>query len=154
VIAADRIKQILVAVDGSPESHAAIDYAVLLAVALNASITLVHVTEVPNQMIGVVPGATVANVAATSRQSAVRGLDALVAYVHGQGFTRVRSLIESASSVAGAIRERALLDNYDLIVMGTHGRSGVARFVLGSVAEGVLRQAACPVLTVHLPPSQ
>ena len=39
----------------------------------------------------------------------------------------------------------------DLIVMGTHGREGVARMLLGSVAEKVVRRAACPVLTVHHP---
>jgi nucleotide-binding universal stress UspA family protein len=39
----------------------------------------------------------------------------------------------------------------DLIVMGTHGRSGLGRLLLGSVAEQVLREAACPVLTVKMP---
>ena len=39
----------------------------------------------------------------------------------------------------------------DVVVMGTHGRQGVARAVLGSVAERVVRRASCPVLTVHHP---
>ncbi|MGZ3461367.1 MAG: universal stress protein, partial [Archangium sp.] len=38
---------------------------------------------------------------------------------------------------------------YDLVVMGTHGRTGLARLVLGSVAQAVAARAACPVLTVH-----
>jgi nucleotide-binding universal stress UspA family protein len=42
----------------------------------------------------------------------------------------------------------------DLIVMGTHGRRGIARVLLGSVAEKVVRTAPCPVLTVHLPDSE
>ena len=39
----------------------------------------------------------------------------------------------------------------DLIVMGTHGREGVARVLIGSVAETVVRRATCPVLTIHYP---
>ena len=43
----------------------------------------------------------------------------------------------------------AAAEDADLIVMGTHGRTGAARFLLGSVAERVVREAGCPVLTVH-----
>jgi universal stress protein A len=50
---------------------------------------------------------------------------------------------------ARAIAERAINSGADLIVMGTHGRSGVAHLVLGSVAERVLRIAPCPVLVVR-----
>jgi nucleotide-binding universal stress UspA family protein len=50
---------------------------------------------------------------------------------------------------AEAIVERARTGGYDLIVMGTHGRKGMQRLLLGSVAEKVVRRSACPVLTVH-----
>jgi nucleotide-binding universal stress UspA family protein len=50
---------------------------------------------------------------------------------------------------ADAILERALQGGYDLIVMGTHGRSGMSRLLLGSVAEKVVRRSPRPVLTVH-----
>jgi nucleotide-binding universal stress UspA family protein len=49
---------------------------------------------------------------------------------------------------AAAIQEYADKIGADLIVMGTHGRSGVARFLMGSIAESVLRHAACPVLVI------
>ena len=49
------------------------------------------------------------------------------------------------------ILETARLGNYDLIVMGTHGRVGRLHSLLGSVTEGVVRNAACPVLTVREP---
>jgi nucleotide-binding universal stress UspA family protein len=52
-------------------------------------------------------------------------------------------------SPAPCIAEEAATTGSDLIVMGTHGRGGVAHFVLGSVAERVLRTAPCPVLTVR-----
>lgn len=52
---------------------------------------------------------------------------------------------------ATAIVERASQGGYDLLVLGTHGRSGLAHAVLGSVAEKVVRRARCPVLTVRTP---
>jgi nucleotide-binding universal stress UspA family protein len=52
---------------------------------------------------------------------------------------------------ATAIVERATQGGYDLLVLGTHGRSGLAHAVLGSVAEKVVRRARCPVLTVRAP---
>jgi nucleotide-binding universal stress UspA family protein len=52
---------------------------------------------------------------------------------------------------AKAITETAAREKFDLIVMGTHGRSGLAHLALGSVAERVVRHAPCPVLTVPRP---
>ena len=48
------------------------------------------------------------------------------------------------------ILEVAARDRYDLVVMGTHGRTGLSQLLMGSVAEKVVRQAPCPVLTVRL----
>ncbi len=50
-----------------------------------------------------------------------------------------------ASEIVGYVRERG----FDLLVLATHGRTGLARFVLGSVAERVVREATCPVLVVR-----
>jgi nucleotide-binding universal stress UspA family protein len=50
---------------------------------------------------------------------------------------------------ATVIAETAAETGADLVVMGTHGRTGLTRFVMGSVAEDVLRKAPCPVLTVR-----
>ena len=47
--------------------------------------------------------------------------------------------------------ELAQKERFDLIVMGTHGRKGLARMMVGSVAERVIREAPCPVLTVRVP---
>lgn len=57
---------------------------------------------------------------------------------------------ELTGTPASSIVRYANENNIDLIVMGTHGRSGVKRYVLGSVAEEVVRNANCPVLTVEL----
>ena len=55
------------------------------------------------------------------------------------------------SEVGDIILDAARADGAELIVMGTHGRTGVRRLLLGSVAEHVLRHADCPVVTVHAP---
>ena len=58
---------------------------------------------------------------------------------------RVMRLGKPADAIVAFAAERDI----DLIVMGTHGREGVARMLVGSVAEAVVRRALCPVLTVH-----
>jgi nucleotide-binding universal stress UspA family protein len=66
---------------------------------------------------------------------------------------QVERLLEEGHP-AKEIVQAAKENGCDLIVMGTHGRAGLRRLLLGSVAEAVLRQAACPVLTVKLPHHQ
>jgi len=56
-----------------------------------------------------------------------------------------------AGDPAAAIVEAADQENVDLIVLGTHGRTGLTRLLMGSVAENVVRKAKCPVLTVKHP---
>jgi universal stress protein A len=63
--------------------------------------------------------------------------------------TGVTSDVVLASATADAILEDAKRCNADMVVMGTHGRTGVSRLVLGSVAEQVIRHAPCPVVTMH-----
>jgi nucleotide-binding universal stress UspA family protein len=144
------IQHILLPIDDSPGTQAAIDYAVLLANALGASITLVHVDELPHAMVGIVPGATVDGDLAAERRESSQRMTEIVTQLHATGFDRVTALHLTAPAVAPAVVDASR--RYDLIVMGTHARTGVSRLVLGSVAEQVLRHATCPVLTVHLPP--
>jgi len=68
---------------------------------------------------------------------------------HGGAATAV--VIVRPSAVADIILDAARSGDADLIVMGTHGRTGVLRFFLGSIAEHVLRRAGCPVVTVRPP---
>jgi nucleotide-binding universal stress UspA family protein len=61
------------------------------------------------------------------------------------------AVVETSDNLAEAIVEHARRTAADFIVMGTHGRTGVDRALMGSVAEHVVRTAACPVLTVRHP---
>jgi len=140
------LKRILVPTDFSLTSEAALRYGIALARAFNAKLFLLHVPEHP----GVAAEAEYPlGIYETMKNAAHQRL--------GELFTRnqVDELSpEYAMRIGDAPQEIvqfAAERNIDLIVMGTHGREGVARVLLGSVAETVVRRATCPVLTVHYP---
>ena len=115
-----------------------------------ASLNLVHVLEDP-----VVTGAFGAEVYVPETPGMHEGLykDAMMRLEHRMPATLRRELHGTTEIIAGtaakAIAEYARDRGMDLIVMGTHGRSGVAHVLMGSVAERVVRTAPCPVLTVR-----
>jgi universal stress protein A len=144
------LSRILVPTDFGPSSDAALDYARLLAEPFGASLLLLHVLEQPN-----VAGAWGSEVYVQSlpgiREAAEKEAQARL----DQSLTpaerdRLRASTEIADGrTAETIVETARQRGCDLIIMGTHGRSGVAHLLLGSVAEKVARIAPCPVLIVR-----
>jgi nucleotide-binding universal stress UspA family protein len=143
------IARVLVPTDLSPPSLVAAQYAARLAVALGASITLLHVLPNANEMIGIVPGASVAEELKETRAAATMALAAVESTLAAGGFLRVSHLIDLAPSRTRGIVDRGRSSSFDLIVMASHGRSAIGRMVLGSVAASVLREAHCPVLMVR-----
>jgi len=145
-----RFSRILVPTDFSPMSEQAAISAATLARSAGGRLTLLHVYNPPSAMMpdgSTFPPTPEQLVAATLRvdhelAEARRGLVARVGDINVETI----SLIGDA---AHEILEAAASGEYDLIVMGTHGRSGLRRLLLGSVAEKVLRRAQIPVLTVH-----
>ncbi|MDH5675819.1 MAG: universal stress protein [Myxococcales bacterium] len=141
------VKTILCPTDFSPCSDAAIGLAVELAKELGASIHLVHIFQLPFY-VGWEDGP--ATVAATGefldelRQRSGEKLEEAAERCRQAG---VQVTTEQADGVPHA-RVLELGDKADMIVMGTHGRTGLPRLVLGSVAERIVRLAKCPVLTV------
>ena len=132
--------RILLATDFSPGSRQARDSAHGLARRLGAEILVVHVSE----PLAVVPGS---DLAADEAAMAQRALDGVVSELTRDGVTARGLLVPgepAAEIVRLAERERA-----DMVVVGTHGRSGLAHVLIGSVAERVVRRAPCPVLTVR-----
>ena len=142
-------KTILVPTDFGEASEAALDYAIELAKALGGQIVVMHAYEIP--IIGFPDGALVATADLTSRilDGARAGLDRQVSRREGSGVT-LRSLIKQADAYR-AVNEAVEELGCDLVVMGTHGRKGIPRMLIGSVAERVVRTATVPVLTVHAP---
>lgn len=149
---AGTITRILVATDFSPQSEATLNYAKALAGQVGASLHLVHVLEDPyatsayaTEVYGYLPPGL--------KESWQKDADKRLAELLPP---KERTRLEGTSSVifgrpATAIVEYAEQEGIDLIVMGTHGRSGVAHLLLGSVAERVVRTSQCPVLTVRGP---
>ncbi len=144
------IRRILVALDHSAGSDAVIEYACAIARGAGASIAILHVYEPPNEMIGIVPGSSVAGEARAEYLAGTTLLDHAAALARAQGIDRVERTLERAPSAHDAIVAYARTGKLDLIVMGTHARKGLSRLVAGSTAEHVMRDAPCPVLLVHL----
>ena len=141
---------ILVPTDFSDPSDAALEYARALAARFGASLHLLHVVEPAS-----VPGPLDADVFSGESGLTQEKLfeDAKARLAHraasaGSSGLRVSTEIivgRSARSIVDYAKARGM----HLIVMGTHGRSGMAHLLMGSVAEKVVRNAPCPVLTVR-----
>lgn len=138
-------RKILITVDDDPLAAHAADVGVALARSLNAEIALVHAVD-PSLIYSPEAGAVVDEVAQHAQQEAAR----IVADFRGR--------LPEGTAVLQFIRQgrpgqeivRAAQDwPADLIVIGSHGRRGLSRAVLGSVAEEVMRNATCPVLVVR-----
>ena len=144
-----RIRRILAPTDFSPVSTRAVARAVLLARANKAELILTHVLApiVPIAGDGYIPPTTYAELEDAARRAARRRLDAALARATKAGVRATGLLLNgvAADEITLAAKKRRA----DLIVMGTHGRSGFSRFLLGSVAKRVLTQAPCAVLTVR-----
>jgi nucleotide-binding universal stress UspA family protein len=143
------LRRILLPIVGGPTEQAAIDHAAVLAIALRASITLVHVDEVPGAMVGIVPGASVEGDLAAERIRSTEWLDQIADALAARGVAEVQIEWLVSPAVASALVEHVRREDFDLVVMATHARTGLSRAMLGSVAEHVVRHALCPVLMVH-----
>jgi nucleotide-binding universal stress UspA family protein len=143
------IKRILTTTMFTPASHVAVMFAARLAADLDASLMLLHVATFPNEMIGVVPGATVAEETETVRGLVEKQMATLAGEIRAAGVAQMETLIDFSNNVPQRIMARALATCADLIVIATHGRGGVPRMVLGSVADVIVREASCPVLTIR-----
>jgi len=149
------ITRILVPTDFSAASDAALTYARSLARRFGASINLVHVFEDPFTSGAFVGDGTV-TMPLDLRQSLERMALEQLAVRHAEhlGSLPLSSTDLLIGPIAKRIVEHAEKTHADLIVMGTHGRSGVSHLLLGSVAEKVVRTAKCPVLTAREPAPQ
>ncbi len=142
-------KTILVPVDFSKGSDRAVAQAEQLATALGTQLELFHAYQLP---VFALPDSTVTvspTYVADLTERAQRELDRYRETLLGRGLGVTTRLVEG--NPADAIVERAEALHATMIVLGTHGRSGFRRFLLGSTAERVVRMATVPVLTVHLP---
>lgn len=143
------LRQVLHATDFSRASRRAFEEAVAMTRRGHGRLLLVHVLMPPSPFVAedVVAHPTYEDLQRRARAAATRRLDALLAKARGAGVRAEATLLDGLpfeEITRFARRRRA-----DVIVIGTHGRTGVGRFVMGSVAARVLRVAPCPVLTAR-----
>ena len=142
-------RRILMGTDFSDCSKEALDYAVLLAKQFGAELYLLHVFDAPASFIpgvGSVAGPEVFEWIDELRQGERKRLDTLAEEI-GQKGVEVHSILKDGTpfrEIPKAAKETAA----DLIVLGTHGRTGFDRFMAGSVAERVVRRSPCPIFLV------
>jgi nucleotide-binding universal stress UspA family protein len=140
------LRRIVVATDFSAPAERACDVGVSLAKQLGAALHLVHAFDLPVTAIAPYEVAIPPAVIHEAREAARKKLDAAVGAVRAQGLEATGKLAE-ASAAPAIVRAAADLQA-DLIVIGTHGHTGLRHVLLGSVAERTLRLAPCAVLTV------
>jgi nucleotide-binding universal stress UspA family protein len=143
-------RRILVPVDGSDTAARGLDEAIALAKAFDASLVLLSVAEAFPVMMEMASATSWEQITNDVREHMRRVLDDAHQEATAAGLASEAHLEEaSVSRVCDVIVDQAREHHCDLIVMGTHGRRGLAHALLGSDAERVLRQAPCPVLMVR-----
>lgn len=145
-------KTVLVATDFSETSAAALEYAVELAGKLGAKVHVVHAFELP--LVGFPDGNVTITAEMASRIiSAAETALAEISKKYASRDVELQTRLEQADPREGILTAAEKV-GADLIVMGTHGRRGIARALIGSVAENVVRTSPIPVLTLRSADSQ
>ncbi len=144
-----QIKTILFPTDFSQGARAAMDYAISLAQDYKAKLILLYVIQDISIAEWYIPSSiSAADLVADMQKSATREMEKWAAEAGGK-VSNVETLIERGVPFVEIIRtakERAA----DLLVIGTHGRTGIDHMLFGSTAEKVVRKSPCPVLTVRM----
>lgn len=147
-------QRILIPTDGSPSSNAVLEHAASLARDQNARVKLITVVDetlgdhIGGELAWIEPELLRENLLAGARKS----LEAAVARANTLGLDAESDLIESSDGrIDRAILDAAVEWRADLLVITTHGRHGLARLLLGSTAETLVRRGKLPILV--LPPA-
>lgn len=140
------IRRILVPHDFSDTANRALEYALDLAETFGAKVTVMHAYEIPvygfpegpvltAEMAGQIEAAARTAIEAIAKRSKRPGIEADFALRQGPAWSEIQAAAKEIKA--------------DMVVIGSHGRRGLSRALLGSVAEKVVRTAPCPVLTVR-----
>ncbi|CQH58988.1 UspA domain protein [Halobacterium hubeiense] len=140
-----RYERILVPTDGSEETREAVEHAIDLAAEHDATVHALYVVNSAS-FSGLPMESSWESVAAMMNEEGAAALDDVEALADDRGVPVERALVDGNPS-----REIVrYAEDCDLVVMGTHGRGGIDRLLLGSVAEKVVRSSSVPVLTVRV----
>ena len=146
-------QKILVAIDGSKASSDAAEHGINLAQRYKASLIILHVLHL-NTLRQISSSFITAPTfgleeAQELKATAKKWTENINKKAKTKGLVSKTKIIEEAASIVGSIVEFAEEEGVDLIVVGIRGKTGFSRLLLGSVAQGVLAYAHCPVLAVR-----
>ena len=148
------ISKIVVPIDGSKNSMEAAYYALKMAKKYDSEVAVVHVVNIePNlQLLGIYRPSypdTIRKNLEEARAEAQKWLSEIIRDAEQRKVRIKTDVIDSPLSVVATLVNYADQEKADLIVIGTRGRSGISKMLLGSVASGVVTYAPCPVLVVR-----
>ena len=151
-----RLSRILTALDGSEQSMRAADLAISIAVKHGAEILALYVFysqlgyAYASYLSKIEDSPSIAAIVNSAKQEASHWFEAInkkIAYSKNENHIMLKSeVIVTSTSVPAAIMDYASKNRVNLIVIGTRGRSGIKKVLLGSVAQEVIRESCCPVL--------
>ena len=143
-------EKILTAIDFSESSDFAFEYALTLARQFQAELTVMHVINEPVDLRGFyVPHISFEQLEKEIEEGAEKMMEKFCQTKMGD-FTRYTTAIVAGIPYEEILR-KAEETGASLIVLGTHGRTGIDHLIFGSTAERVVRSAVCPVLTIRMP---
>ncbi len=148
------IRKILVTIDGSENSKKAADYASSLAKKYNAQLIILYVlySELGfaySNLLGVTTPKAIDDALETQKKDVQKWFDEIRSKLKNTNISVTDKIIISVSSIVGEIIGFADKEKVDLIILGTRGRTGFKKLLLGSVAEGVVTHSSCPVMVVR-----
>ncbi len=147
-----KFKRIMVAVDGSEDSLKAAEVAVKLARAFGSDLIVCHAIPTPVYSFegsGAASATLLDEYFSSAQKEAKDLLDRVLRLAETEGVHASKLIIDNIFSVVEAIVRNAEASKVDLIIIGTRGRSGFKKLLLGSVSSGVLDHAHCSVLVVR-----
>lgn len=140
-------RKILVPLDGSAPAEAVFPHVLALARQFGSQVTVLQVLTPFLRLVATVGSEGAASAAEAERRTSQDYLEEVRRRLAGEGLTVETALVEGVASEV--VVEHARAGGFDLIAMSTHGRSGLRRLVLGSVADHVVRHSGTPVLLVR-----
>lgn len=138
-------RHVIVAVDFSDCSQDAVEYAFQIAKEFEVEVTLIHVEDLPSYSLDF--NLTYLETQKEKRIQADKQMKELCSLFEDKGISA--ACVQKVPPVQEAILQMIQETNANLLVMGTHGRTGLSRLLMGSVASGLLRKATVPIVTVH-----
>ncbi len=144
-----RIKTILLPIDGSDASFKAVEYAIKIAKMEKARIIAIHAIGIPMYIPEYSSTVLLPSYYDEAKKIADEWMGKVVEMAKLENVELKKEIVMDIVSVVDAIVAYAKKQNADIIVIGTRGRTGLKKFLLGSVAYGVVMHAHCPVLVVR-----